>query len=81
MQSSLWDHAFRLFHSSSAKYLKYLFLLLVFVALPSRTFGQTATIVGTVTDPQGGAVAGVTITLTNTETASVKTLTTNDAGQ
>jgi hypothetical protein len=53
----------------------------VFVALPSRTFGQTATIVGTVTDPQGGAVAGVTITLTNTETASVKTLTTNDAGQ
>src|SRR5262252_5396085 len=81
MQSSLWDHAFRLFNSSSAKYLKYLFLLLVFAALPSRTFGQTATIVGTVTDPQGGAVAGVTITMTNAETASVKTLTTNESGQ
>lgn len=81
MQSSLWDHAFSLFQSSRVKYLKYLFLLLVLAALPSRTFGQTATIVGTVTDPQGGAVAGVTITLTNAETASVKTLTTNESGQ
>src|SRR6516165_9685959 len=81
MQSSFWDHASGLFQSSRIRNFKYLFLLLVLVALPSRAFGQTATIVGTVTDPQGGAVAGVTITITNAETASVKTLTTNDSGQ
>jgi hypothetical protein len=43
--------------------------------------GQTATIVGTVTDPQGGAVAGVTVTITNSETSAVRTLTTNESGQ
>jgi len=81
MQPRFWDHASDLFHSSKIRNLKYLFLLLVFVALPSRAFGQAATIVGTVTDPQGGAVAGVTITFTNSETGSVKTLTTNESGQ
>jgi Carboxypeptidase regulatory-like domain len=62
--------------------LKYLFLLiLALVALPSRSFGQNATVVGTVSDPSGGVVAGVTITITNAETGAVKTFTTNESGQ
>src|SRR2546430_15452276 len=61
---------------------KYLLLLiLALVALPSRTFGQNATVVGTVTDPSGGVVASVTITITSAETGAVKTITTNESGQ
>jgi uncharacterized cupredoxin-like copper-binding protein len=72
----------RVLSSSKLGNFKYLFLLLlVFLVMPSRSFGQTATIVGTVTDPQGGAVAGVTITITNSETSAVRTLTTNESGQ
>ncbi len=72
----------RLSSSSKLGNFKYLFLLLlVFLVMPSRSLGQTATIVGTVTDPQGGAVAGVTVTITNSETSAVRTLTTNESGQ
>src|SRR5262249_48287435 len=61
--------------------LKYLLpLLLVLVALPSRTLAQNATVVGTVTDPSGGVVANVTITVTSMDTGAVKTFTTNDSG-
>src|SRR6184192_3656306 len=61
---------------------KYLLLLVVaLVALPSCTFGQNATVVGTVTDPSGGVVAGVTITITSASTGAVKTFTTNESGQ
>jgi len=42
---------------------------------------QEATIVGTVTDPQGLAVANATITLTNTDTGLTKTLKTSSDGQ
>ena len=35
---------------------------------------------GTVTDPSGAAVPGVTVTVTNTDTGVTTTLTTNDAG-
>src|SRR5215470_1802994 len=61
------------------KYL--LVLVLAMLALPTRSFGQTATIVGTATDPSGGVVAGVTVTFTNAETGAVKTITTNESGQ
>jgi hypothetical protein len=44
-------------------------------------FAQQATIVGTVTDPSGGVVANVNITVTNAETGAVKSIQTNDAGQ
>ncbi len=71
-----------LFSSLNTRNLKYLLLLiLALVALPSRTFGQNATVVGTVTDPSGGVVAGVTITITSAETGAVKTITTNESGQ
>ncbi len=43
--------------------------------------GQTATIVGTVTDPSGSVVPNVAITYTNTDTNLSNNTTSNDAGQ
>jgi len=51
------------------------------VSLPFLAYGQTATILGTVTDPSGAVVPNVTITITHTETGRVITSTSNDAGQ
>jgi len=53
-------------------------LLLLFAA---QGLSQEATIVGTVTDPSGAAVANAKVTLTNLETGVAKVFTTNDAGQ
>jgi hypothetical protein len=52
--------------------------LLLFAA---QGLSQEATIVGTVTDPSGAAVANAKVTLTNVETGLAKVVTTNDAGQ
>ncbi len=49
--------------------------------LSLSAFGQTATIVGTVTDASGGVLPNVTITITNTATGVTKTSPTNDVGQ
>ena len=46
-----------------------------------QAFAQEATIVGTATDPSGGAVPNVSITITNTLTNQVTRLTTNSEGQ
>ena len=54
---------------------------LLLVGLSMSAFGQTATIVGTVTDPSGGVVPNVTVTITNTATGVAKTSPTNDVGQ
>src|SRR5271165_1481097 len=71
----------RLF-SLKALNLKYLaILLLALVSLPFLAYGQTATILGTVTDPSGAVVPNVTITITQAETGRVTTSTSNDAGQ
>ena len=62
--------------------LLYLSLLcFLFLALPSVSFGQNATIVGTVTDPSGAAMPNVNVTITNTETNWTRTIPTNDSGQ
>ena len=72
----------RLLSSSNLCNIKYLLLVVLAVgALPSRSFGQTATVVGTATDPSGGVVAGATVTFTNVDTGVVRSLTTNDSGQ
>ena len=72
----------RLLQTSKLGNFKYLLLLVVaLVALPSCTFGQTATIVGTVTDPSGAVVPNVAITVTNTATSVSNSVSTNDAGQ
>src|ERR1700676_1364488 len=60
-------------------YLLVLFVLVLGVA--SQAFGQTVTIVGTVTDPSGGAVAGANVSVTHGETGQVYPLTSNGEGQ
>jgi hypothetical protein len=40
-----------------------------------------STLVGTVTDPSGGVIANATVTVTETSTNEVYTLTTNSAGE
>jgi hypothetical protein len=62
--------------------LSYALLLCVLVlTLSSQAFGQNATVVGTVTDPSGAAVANATVTITHTETGKVYHLATNSDGQ
>jgi Carboxypeptidase regulatory-like domain len=61
---------------------KFFAVLLVFLGFAvSRGAAQEATIVGTVTDPSGAAVANAKVTLTNVETGVSKVYTTNDVGQ
>jgi hypothetical protein len=67
------------FRRSSLKYLPLLFLLLF--VMPSVSFAQNATIVGTVTDPSGAVMPNVNITVTNTATSWTRTIPTNDSGQ
>jgi hypothetical protein len=54
-------------------------LFLAVFAVPA--FAQEATLVGTVTDPSGAAVANAKVTVTNLDTNLSKDFTTNDAGQ
>ncbi|MGB7848216.1 MAG: TonB-dependent receptor [Candidatus Acidiferrum sp.] len=53
----------------------------VLLALPVLAAAQDGTILGTVTDPSGGAIPNVAITITNTDTNLVVHSTTNDVGQ
>jgi hypothetical protein len=58
-------------------------LLAVVVALaltPTAGRAQNATVVGTITDPSGAAVANATITITHTETGQTYHLTSNSDG-
>ena len=52
-----------------------------FVLFAAQALAQEATIVGTVTDPSGAAVANAKVTLTNVETSVSKDFTTNSSGQ
>jgi hypothetical protein len=57
------------------------FACLLLVAFSFQAFAQEATIVGTATDPSGGAVPNVTITITNIQTNQVSKTSTNSEGQ
>lgn len=63
--------------------LKYLLLSALLLAMFSNwALGQdTATLLGTVTDPSGSVVPDVTVTITNHATGLAKTSSTNDVGQ
>src|SRR5437016_11906112 len=50
-------------------------------AAPAFAQGETGSVTGIVTDPQGGTVAGADVTLTDVATRSPRTTTTNDAGR
>ena len=56
--------------------------VLVFSLVPVLSFGQVTTgnINGTVTDPQGAAVAGAKVTITDVAKGTTDTTTTNDSG-
>jgi len=56
-------------------------LAAVFVIFAGQALAQEATILGTVTDPSGAAVANATITITNTDTGVARSLPTNGDGQ
>ena len=60
------------------------FCVVLLLLLPSNLFGQasvsTGSIQGTVTDQSGAALPGVSVTVTNEATGSVKPLTTNNSG-
>ena len=58
-----------------------IFACLLLVAFAFQAFAQEATIVGTATDPSGGAVPNVSITITNIQTNQVSRTTTNSEGQ
>jgi len=58
-----------------------LFLAILVLLFAAHGLAQEATVVGTVTDPSGAAVANAKVTLTNLDTNISKTYTTNDAGQ
>src|SRR5437879_8844060 len=58
-----------------------LLLCMLVFGTAAQTFGQNATIVGTVTDPSGSVIANVKITVTHAETNLAHTFATNEAGQ
>ncbi|MBA3438375.1 MAG: carboxypeptidase regulatory-like domain-containing protein, partial [Pyrinomonadaceae bacterium] len=70
-------------HKSSTSYAAFLLTALFSLIIFNSTFAQTnltSSVRGTVTDPQGGAVAGATVTLTSTDTNSARTQSTNEDG-
>src|SRR5437764_5573688 len=56
-------------------------VLLTLSSTPVFAQGETGSVTGVVTDPQGGTVAGADVTLTDVATKSARTATTNDAGR
>ena len=56
-------------------------LCVLILGVSFQAFAQEATMVGTVTDPSGSVIANARITMTNTETGLVRTITTNESGQ
>jgi Carboxypeptidase regulatory-like domain/TonB dependent receptor-like, beta-barrel len=52
-----------------------------FVCAPLFSQGSTGRIIGTVTDQSGGAVAGATVTITDTARGTSRILTTDDSGE
>jgi carboxypeptidase family protein/TonB-dependent receptor-like protein len=67
-----------------AKHLRFtLFVSLLAILVPFAAFGQSSTgaISGTVTDANGGAMPGVTLTATNTATHATRVVTSNGVGQ
>ena len=82
MTSSASSYVSLFLHSARRSGLFYwAVLFLALAGLPSRSFAQTATILGTVTDPSGAVIPNVSVEITNTDTGRSVTIPTNDAGQ
>src|SRR3712207_5524911 len=57
-----------------------LLLLLLQLAVSAQVTSSTSSVTGVVTDPNGAAVAGATVTLTDTKTSKELTTTTDEQG-
>src|ERR1700758_1553732 len=55
-------------------------LALLFASIQMLSQANTGRILGSVTDQTGGAIAGATVTITDTERGTTRTLTTDDSG-
>jgi Carboxypeptidase regulatory-like domain/TonB dependent receptor-like, beta-barrel len=55
-------------------------IAVLLLCLPLYSQGETGTILGTVTDQTGGAIAGATVTITDTQRGTVRTLKTDQSG-
>src|SRR6266571_473682 len=57
-------------------------LACIFLLLPTSSFGQAVygSIIGTVTDPQGAAIPGATVTISNTRKGTSDKTVTNESG-
>jgi len=64
-----------------ARYLIFSVVLTIVGAMAALAQSTTATLAGTVTDPNGAAVSGATVTVTDTRTGVAKTVTANSEGQ
>jgi len=64
----------------SLRLLALVFLLLLVAAAPLAAQEARGTILGRVTDPQGGVVPGASVIITNVETNSVNRTATNETG-
>jgi hypothetical protein len=51
------------------------------ICLPAFSQGNSGRILGTLTDQSGGVIVGATVTITDTERSTTRTLTTNQAGE
>src|SRR5256714_15303757 len=56
-------------------------VILFLDAKPAFAQGEVGSVTGTVSDPQGGTIAGADVTLTDLATKTPKTTTTNEAGR
>src|SRR6202521_1479419 len=52
-----------------------------FICLPAFSQGNAGRILGTLTDQSGGVMAGATVTVTDTQRGTTRTLTTNQSGE
>ncbi len=54
---------------------------ILLVSLPLLSQGNAGRILGTITDPTGGVIAGAAVTVTDTQRNVSRSLTTDDAGE
>jgi Carboxypeptidase regulatory-like domain len=76
-----WSSRVGVFAKNYFRWSHVLVLCVLFFAASHQAFGQNATVVGTVTDPSGAAVANATVSITHAETGRVYHFTSNTDGQ